>query len=557
MTASLKRLLLVAISLVVIPLLGISLWSSLTEPQITDRLQLYQTDLLLHVNELTADSPESENLLAARNAVLGDNPLKTALEQYQDVHKTAETSLKKFQAQLEKAESEKAESEKAQSKAQSDQSINRSVTQAAQAASNLRKQQTLIDQLNLRIGLLQVQQNDRAAAQTTWSKIGQPGPASSVAPNQTTELTRVLISLWNEPPQILPNAEEQLQTLQGWFRYVGLSRLYQLQQRTEALTQLQAQEQQIAQQTLVKLALVSTVPAIGSLVGVAIILSLGIRRLLRSRAETRPDLRSESRLDKATDTDMVISGLTSGGWQVPWDWETIAWVLIVGFLFAGQVAIPGVLGLGSNLLNQQGVSISLAATAGRSKAFYTLAYYLLMAGTGLFVLYQAVKPYAPLPEDWFRLTGKRNWVVWGLGGYFVALPLMFVVSLLNQQIWQGQGGSNPLLQIVLEEGDPVALLIFFLTAAVAAPIFEEILFRGFLLPSLTRYLPVWGAIALSGLIFAMAHLSLAEVLPLATLGVVLGIVYTRSRGLLASMLLHSLWNSVTMIGLFILGSGAT
>jgi uncharacterized protein len=338
---------------------------------------------------------------------------------------------------------------------------------------------------------------------------------------------------------------------------VGLSRLYQLQQRTEALTQLQAQEQQIAQQTLVKLALVSTVPAIGSLVGVAIILSLGIRRLLRSRAETRPDLRSESRLDKATDTDMVISGLTSGGWQVPWDWETIAWVLIVGFLFAGQVAIPGVLGLGSNLLNQQGVSISLAATAGRSKAFYTLAYYLLMAGTGLFVLYQAVKPYAPLPEDWFRLTGKRNWVVWGLGGYFVALPLMFVVSLLNQQIWQGQGGSNPLLQIVLEEGDPVALLIFFLTAAVAAPIFEEILFRGFLLPSLTRYLPVWGAIALSGLIFAMAHLSLAEVLPLATLGVVLGIVYTRSRGLLASMLLHSLWNSVTMIGLFILGSGAT
>jgi membrane protease YdiL (CAAX protease family) len=106
----------------------------------------------------------------------------------------------------------------------------------------------------------------------------------------------------------------------------------------------------------------------------------------------------------------------------------------------------------------------------------------------------------------------------------------------------------------LEEGDPVALLIFFLTAAVAAPIFEETLFRGFLLPSLTRYFPVWGAIGLSALIFALAHLSLSEVLPLTTLGIVLGIVYTRSRGLLTSMLLHSLWNSITMIGLFILGS---
>jgi uncharacterized protein len=146
-------------------------------------------------------------------------------------------------------------------------------------------------------------------------------------------------------------------------------------------------------------------------------------------------------------------------------------------------------------------------------------------------------------------------VGWGLGGYFVALPLMLLVSVVNQQIWQGQGGSNPLLQIVLEEGDPVALGLFFFTAAVAAPVFEEILFRGFLLPSLTRYFPVGGAIALSSLIFATAHLSLSEILPLTVLGAILGYVYTRSRGLLSSMLLHSLWNSVTMVGLFILGSG--
>lgn len=99
-------------------------------------------------------------------------------------------------------------------------------------------------------------------------------------------------------------------------------------------------------------------------------------------------------------------------------------------------------------------------------------------------------------------------------------------------------------------------MIFFTTAAIAAPIFEEILFRGFLLPSLTRYVPVWGAIGLSSLFFAVAHLKLAEVLPLTALGMVLGIVYTRSRNLLAPMLLHSLWNGATLMGLFILGSGA-
>jgi hypothetical protein len=102
----------------------------------------------------------------------------------------------------------------------------------------------------------------------------------------------------------------------------------------------------------------------------------------------------------------------------------------------------------------------------------------------------------------------------------------------------------------------VALAIFFLTAAVAAPLFEEFLFRGFLLPSLTRYMPVWGAITLSSLFFAIVHLNLSEILPLATLGMVLGVVYTRSRNLLAPMLLHSLWNGGTLLSLFLLGSGS-
>lgn len=475
MTALLKRFFLIAITLVIVPLLGLSLWSSLTEPQITDRLQLYQTDLLLHVSELKADRPEEANLLAARQAVLGDNPLKTALEQYEEVRKSATESLQKFQAQSQREAQNRRipPTETAKPIAPTP-----PLDAAAPDSADVLKQQVLLNQLDLRIGLLQAQQGNGPTALETWTQLKQAPNGSS---DPSVALADVLINLWQEPAQILPNAEELLQkNLEGWFRYVGLSRLYQLQQRTDSLITLQAEEQQIAQQTLIKLAAVSTVPAIGALIGVALIIGLGIRWLNRSAASAAETL----------------------DWQVPWNWEVIAWVLVVGFFFAGQIAIPGILGLGSRFLNQLGVSVSLAATVGgRAKAFYTLTYYLLMSGTGLFVLYRAVKPFSPLPPDWFRLTGKRNWFLWGLGGYFIALPLMFAVSLLNQRFWQGQGGSNPLLQIVLEEGDPVALLIFFLTAAVAAPIFEELLFRGFLLPSLTRYLPVWGAIVASGFCF--------------------------------------------------------
>ena len=160
----------------------------------------------------------------------------------------------------------------------------------------------------------------------------------------------------------------------------------------------------------------------------------------------------------------------------------------------------------------------------------------------------------PLPEGWFRFNWRSNWFLWGFGGYLVALPLVILVSLINQQIWQGQGGSDPLLYLALQAQDKVALAILFVTAAIAAPVFEEIMFRGFLLPSLTRYLSVSTSIVISGLIFAIAHLSLSEVLPLTVLGIILGTVYTRSRNLLAPMLLHSLWNSGTLLSLFILGS---
>ena len=178
-----------------------------------------------------------------------------------------------------------------------------------------------------------------------------------------------------------------------------------------------------------------------------------------------------------------------------------------------------------------------------------------MAASGILVLYISLKPFLPLPQDWFKFKFVSNWFIWGFGGYLIAIPSVLVVSLINQQIWHGQGGSNPLLFLALQAQDKVALAIFFSTASIAAPIFEELMFRGFLLPSLTRYVPVWGAIIVSGLTFAIAHLSLSEVLPLATLGIILGVVYTRSRNLLAPMLLHSLWNSGTLISLFVLGSG--
>lgn len=515
----LKQLILIGIALIVVALMGSSLLGSLGEPQVNDRLQLYQTDLLLHATEARS-TDETDNLEAAQKALLGEKPLEEALKQYQKVRQSAAANLDKFQTQLEKLTVNSSIETEAAPSTVSNLATNSSETRRIQAS--IQQQQALIDQLDLRIGVLQAEQGNIEAATQTWNALVQQEAAGSG--RALSQTANILIELWNNPPRILPDAEQSIQqNLEGWFRYKALSRLYQLQQRSDALATLQTAEQTVAEQTLVKLALVGVLPTLGGIVGLVLLIGLIVRRLMRQPADVTENL----------------------SWQVPWGWETIVQVLVIGFFLVGQVVLPLLLG---------GLGINFSGLGSRAKATYTLTYYLLMATSGLLVLYLSIKRYRPLPEEWFRLKGKRSWLLWGFGGYLVALPLMLGVSLINQQIWQGQGGSNPLLQTVLEEGDGQALSMFFLTAAVAAPIFEEFLFRGFLLPSLTKYVPVWGAIGLSALLFAVAHLSLSEVLPLAVLGSVLGFVYTRSRSLLAPILLHSLWNSVTMVGLLILGS---
>ena len=68
------------------------------------------------------------------------------------------------------------------------------------------------------------------------------------------------------------------------------------------------------------------------------------------------------------------------------------------------------------------------------------------------------------------------------------------------------------------------------------------IFRGFLMPSLTRYMPLWTAVVSSALIFAVVHFSFQRFLVLVLLGFVFGALYAESNNLLAAITAHSLWN---------------
>ncbi|MEM9948871.1 MAG: type II CAAX endopeptidase family protein [Cyanobacteria bacterium P01_D01_bin.36] len=531
---TLKRIVLSAMTLLVVWVMSMSLISSFGEPQVGNRLQLYQTDLMVQASEWNGSGLPEAEVEQFRRAVFGKDALESAVEQYRSVRSDAATGVERIKLQIDSL------------LGQDDQP---SQAQRQSLAATARAQQSLVDQIDLRLGMVQTQQNETEKAVTTWQKLAE-GPGA-IAPTAAT-----LADLWRNPPIIRPETATTIDTqLKGWFRYIALNRLYTLENKTEQLNQLQVSEVSTAESTLLQLSVVGILPSFGGLLGSALLIALVGQRVLRGKNS--------------------LLAIEEGTWEVPWNWEDIWLVIVGGFLFTGQIALPLILQVGmlavqsfqtgaletASIMPTGLADTGLAATgfiiglSSRGKALYSLVFYLLMAASTLGVLYFTVKSYLPLSKEWFRINLSDRWPLWGLGGYLVALPLMLGVSLLNQQIWQGQGGNNPILQIVLEERDTVALGMFLFTAAVAAPIFEEILFRGFLLPSLTRYMPTWGAIGLSSLIFSVAHLSFSEVLPLTVLGAILGFVYARSRNLAASILLHSTWNSVTMIGLFLLGSG--
>ncbi|MCC5599481.1 CPBP family intramembrane glutamic endopeptidase [Nostoc favosum] len=521
---TLKRLVLIFVLTPIAVLLAVSaLFSSWQEPQFQSRLELYQTNIALQAQAWQSEDSSDDNLKAIQEAILGEQPLEGATKQYQEARQSVEANLDKVNNKLAQLRSQP-EITPIPPKPLPDvpPTTKTSKQGQQQLQQSLKQLQKLLAELDLRLGILQAQQGQTDTALKTWSELQQ---RSDINP-EFGETAAVLSGLWSNPPRLLQNSQEQIQkNLEGWFRSTALVQLYQLQQRQDALSAVKAAQQESAAQAVIKLAVIGTIPTLAALTGLILLIFLFAQRLLKGKASLL-----------AQNADVL--------WSTPWDGETILQVFIVGFFFMGQIFVPLLLSL---------LPIPRPVGDVRLQAFYVLVSYLLVASGALLVLYFSLKRFFPLPEFWFRFRFQDNWFLWGLGGYCAALPIVVVVSLINQQLWQGQGGSNPLLQLALESQDAVALGIFFSTAAIAAPFFEEILFRGFLLPSLTRYLPVWGAILISSFLFAIAHLSLSEILPLTALGIVLGVVYTRSRNLLAPMLLHSLWNSGTLLSLFVLG----
>lgn len=111
-------------------------------------------------------------------------------------------------------------------------------------------------------------------------------------------------------------------------------------------------------------------------------------------------------------------------------------------------------------------------------------------------------------------------------------------------------GVEPPEQDIEELFDSRAVLpVVGLATVIMAPLAEELFFRGFIFPGLIRPLGMGGAMAASGLLFGLFHVTNADtvglILPFAVIGVLFAWLYYRTGSLWPSVIAHLLFNAVS------------
>ncbi len=175
--------------------------------------------------------------------------------------------------------------------------------------------------------------------------------------------------------------------------------------------------------------------------------------------------------------------------------------------------------------------------------------YLLHAAFGVSLLCRAegLRP----GELWRRVAPGRAGrdLAWGAGFLALAMVLVIAVALVWNAVARPEQNAQRDLQELLRGLSgwfPNGLL--FLTVAGLAPFFEELLFRGFLLPLLARQGRLAWALAISALLFGIIHLQPAGLPILCTLGFALGLAMRQTASLRTPVVVHACWNG----GLFLL-----
>lgn len=225
---------------------------------------------------------------------------------------------------------------------------------------------------------------------------------------------------------------------------------------------------------------------------------------------------------------------------------------LVAYVGLGQVLVP--LGLGLAGLEYEELGY-------RATALLHLAMDAVQLGVTLAILGRCLGAYKPRSLGLFPLRwGGGRWLGWVAAGV-ATFPLVEWLSAQSWGMWVGAAGGGAegygahvwcaQLEASLGGGDWVTGAAYLAVVSVCAPLWEEAVFRGFLLASLARHLGTAAATAASALLFALCHFRADTFAPLFVLGLVFGGVFLRTNNLAPAVGTHALWNLYVLVTMYL------
>ena len=212
---------------------------------------------------------------------------------------------------------------------------------------------------------------------------------------------------------------------------------------------------------------------------------------------------------------------------VPWDGSDV--LVVVGFGLAIAALIGSLVGKDPPVERSLTAALGLMSLAGMA----AIGWLTLRGATG---------------TDLGFVSGGAGSDLWlaTAGLALVLVPLLALAAALNQLVPY----EHDVVDFLTLRRDPLAVGLVIATAVIAAPLVEELFFRRILQGWLEKRLPEADgalAITISAAAFALAHQGqgLAFV-PLFPLALVLGFIARRTGSIVPCILLHALFNAVSV-----------
>jgi len=168
-----------------------------------------------------------------------------------------------------------------------------------------------------------------------------------------------------------------------------------------------------------------------------------------------------------------------------------------------------------------------------------LIYYVLISSTALYILYSIRK----------KRSSEKSFSV--SFSYMYAIPFIILGGWVL--IF---GATDPLSDLIpvpeflkdqFEKVEVYSGIATLFMMVIAAPIFEELVYRGIILDGLLKRYSPFTAILVSSLLFGLVHLNPWQFIPGFIIGLFAGWIYYRTRNLTLTMILHA---TINLVGYF-------